>query len=75
MPELKLEVVMPFIDATKEIFNTMAHIKTRRKKVYLKSGYGMFGDVIGVIGLSGRPAVRLPSVCRRTSLSERLRAC
>ena len=55
MPEIKLEVVMPFIDATKEIFDTMARIKARRKDVYLKTGYGMFGDVSGVIGLSGKP--------------------
>ena len=59
MADIKLEVVMPFIEATKEIFDTMAQIKTRRKDVYLKSGYGMFGDVSGVIGLSGKPGGRV----------------
>lgn len=50
---LKIELITPFIDATKETFQTMVSMQVRRKEVFIKQGYEMYGDVSGVIGLSG----------------------
>ena len=50
---LKIELIAPFIDATKETFATMVSMKVRRKEVFIKQGYDMYGDVSGIIGLSG----------------------
>lgn len=50
---LKIELIAPFIDATKETFGTMVSMQVRRKEVFIKQGYDMYGDVSGVIGLSG----------------------
>lgn len=52
-PSLKIELIAPFIDATKETFQTMVTMQVRRKEVFIKQGYEMYGDVSGVIGLSG----------------------
>jgi len=50
---LKAEIIGPFIKGTQETLATMAGIKVHRKDVYLKKGYRMYGDISGVIGLSG----------------------
>ena len=50
---LKIELIAPFIDATKEAFSTMVSMDLRRKDIFIKQGYEMYGDVSGVIGLSG----------------------
>lgn len=50
---LKIELIAPFIDATKETLATMVSMQVRRKEVFIKQGYEMYGDVSGVIGLSG----------------------
>lgn len=50
---LKIELIAPFIDATKEAFATMLSMQIRRKEVFIKQGYEMYGDVSGVMGLSG----------------------
>ncbi len=72
----KLELVVPFIDATKEIFSTMAGIEVQRRDIYIKKGYAMFGDVSGVIGLSGKPggtcAVSMPQALAVSSVSNML---
>lgn len=52
-PTLKIELIAPFIDATKETLATMVSMQVRRKEVFIKQGYEMYGDVSGVIGLSG----------------------
>lgn len=52
-PSLKIELITPFIEATKETFNTMLSLHVRRKEVFIKQDYQMFGDFSGVIGLSG----------------------
>ena len=51
--KLRIELIAPFIDGARETFQTMAGISIRRKDVYLKEGFEMFGDISGVIGLSG----------------------
>ena len=53
MSQLHIELIAPFIDAARETFQTMAGIGVKRKDVYLKEGFDMYGDVSGVIGLSG----------------------
>ena len=50
---LKIELISPFIEATKETFATMVSMELRRKEVYIKQGFDMYGDTSGIIGLSG----------------------
>lgn len=50
---LKIELIAPFIDSTKETFQTMVSMPVRRKEVYIKQGYEMYGEISGIIGLSG----------------------
>jgi chemotaxis protein CheX len=54
--QLKVELISPFVEGAKETFNIMANTKIRRKDLYIKTGFQMFGDVSGVIGLSGTTA-------------------
>jgi chemotaxis protein CheX len=53
MGQLSIELIAPFVTGTKETFETMVGMRIRRRDVYLKKGYGMFGQVSGIIGLSG----------------------
>jgi chemotaxis protein CheX len=59
------EFVLPFIDATHSTFEMMVGQSVVRKDVYIKKNYVMFGDVSGVIGVSGKlcgtSAVTLPA--------------
>jgi chemotaxis protein CheX len=61
---LKIELISPFVEGTKEVFETMVGMKVRRKNLYLKQGYMMYGDISAIIGLSGTTmgtcAVSLP---------------
>ena len=50
---LKLEYITPFIQGVKETFETMLGRKVYRRDIYIKKGYTMFGEVSGVIGMSG----------------------
>lgn len=52
----KLALIKPFVDGAKETFETAARLLTRRVDLTLKSGYQMYGDISGVIGLSGPTA-------------------
>ncbi len=49
----KVELITPFIEAAKETFQTMVSMELRRKEVFLKQGFDMYGDISGVVGLSG----------------------
>lgn len=56
MSSIKIELIQPFIQGTKETFENFVGMKIRRKDVYLKQDYLMSGDVSGIIGLSGSTA-------------------
>lgn len=45
--------IVPFIEAVHSTFEMMMGRKVTRKDVYIKKNYVMFGDVSGVIGVSG----------------------
>ena len=53
MSQIKVELIVPFIKATHTVFKSMLGTEVRRKDVYIKKGYRMFGEVSGIIGLSG----------------------
>ncbi len=53
-PTLNVDFVNPFIAATCNLFRTMCGLEVKRKNLYLKSDYKMFGDISGVMGLSGQ---------------------
>lgn len=76
MAQLKVELIAPFITATQDTFLTMMNLRVRRKQVYLKKGFGMFGDYSGVIGLSGATtgscAVSLPEPFARRAVARML---
>ena len=50
---VNVDIMKPFIASTIDIFSTMAQIKVEQKELFLKKDYKMFGDLSGVIGLSG----------------------
>ncbi|MBI2425062.1 MAG: chemotaxis protein CheX [Candidatus Hydrogenedentes bacterium] len=76
MSEIKIELIAPFMDATKETLKTMANKTIRRKEVYLKKGYAMYGEVSGMIGLSGVTtgtcAISMPANLARHLVAEML---
>ena len=45
--------INPFVNATLNVFETMAQTKAIRKELFLKKDYKMYGDISGVMGLSG----------------------
>ncbi len=51
--KLDVRLINPFINATTEVFKTMAQMEVSRKDLFLKKNYHMFGDVSGVMGLTG----------------------
>ena len=59
-----LLVALPFVEATHSTFELMVGMSISRKEVYIKKNYVMFGDISGVIGVSGKvcgtSAVTLP---------------
>lgn len=52
-PTVNVEFINPFVDATFNVFRTMAGMEVERKKLFLKDDHKMFGDLSGVMGLSG----------------------
>jgi len=44
---------MPFVESAKEAFAVTHSTEISRRQVYVKQGYVMYGDVSGLIGLSG----------------------
>ncbi len=50
---LDVKLINPFIAGTKEVFNVMAGIPIKRKSLFLKKDYKMFGEVSGIMGLTG----------------------
>lgn len=53
MTDIKVDIIVPFIEATHTTFKMMLGRELRRKEAYVKRNYVMFGDVSGCIGLSG----------------------
>lgn len=53
MGEINIELIVPFIKSTMKVFQAMFGIAIERKKAYVKDGYAMYGDISGIIGLSG----------------------
>jgi len=51
--QVDVNIMNPFVSATADVLETMAGIKITRKSLFLKKDQRMFGDVSGVIGLSG----------------------
>ena len=64
MQQINADFIVPFIDATRSAFDIMLHMKLRQKEVYIKKNHVMFGDITGIIGISGSvcgtSAVTLP---------------
>lgn len=62
---INTKFILPFIDATHSTFEMMVGRSVTRKDVYIKKNCMMFGDVSGVIGVSGKlcgtSAVTLPA--------------
>ena len=54
--QLKVELISPFVEAAKDTFRNFLSMNVRRRDLYLKQGYGMFGDISAIIGLSGTTA-------------------
>jgi chemotaxis protein CheX len=50
---LDVEIVNPFINATLNVLETMAFIKSKAQKPYLKKDNVAKGDVSGVVGFTG----------------------
>jgi len=71
MASLRIELLMPFIESTKETFSTMLATEIRRKAVSIKQGFDMFGDVSAVIGLSG-PTAGTCAISMPQDFAERL---
>lgn len=52
---MKAELVNPFITATKNVLETMAFIKVKPGKPYLKKDSTAKGDVSSIVGMTGTP--------------------
>ncbi len=50
---MKVEFINPFLEATINVIKTMAFTEVRPGKPFLKKGQGAFGDVTGIIGITG----------------------
>ncbi|PID77940.1 MAG: chemotaxis protein CheX [Deltaproteobacteria bacterium] len=50
---MEASLINPFINATRNVLEIMAFIKSEAGKPYLKQGDSAKGDVTGVIGLTG----------------------
>ncbi|NOZ83232.1 MAG: chemotaxis protein CheX [Epsilonproteobacteria bacterium] len=50
---LDVRLINPFISGTKEVFEVMAGIPVKRKSLSLKKDYKMFGEISGIMGLTG----------------------
>ncbi len=47
------DVINPFLNATIDVLKTMANADAAKKDVYLKRSHTLFGDISGVMSLSG----------------------
>ncbi len=50
---INAEVINPFLDATIDVIKTMANAEATKKNIYIKRSHTLFGDISGVMGLSG----------------------
>lgn len=50
----EMQYLEPFIDGTRNVLGTMASMDAKFKDVYFRKDLRIFGDVSGVIGLSGK---------------------
>ena len=50
----EMEYLTPFINSTKHVLKTMASIDVDYKELYFPSDFRIFGDVSGIMGLSGK---------------------
>ena len=65
---MDVEIINPFIDATMNVLETMASIKVRPGKPYLKKDKVAKGEVSGVIGLTGEVSGTLSVSFTETSI-------
>lgn len=49
---MKAELINPFLNATKNVLETMAQTKVTPKKPHLKEGSASYGEVTGIIGMT-----------------------
>jgi len=49
---MRVEVINPFLSATADVIEALAHTKPKNGKPRLKNGQGVEGDVTGIIGLA-----------------------
>ena len=49
---MKAELINPFLNAAKNVLETMAQIKVTPQKPHLKKGTSSYGEVTGIIGMS-----------------------
>ncbi len=52
--QVDVNIMNPFVSATADVLETMAGMEITRKNLFLKKDQRMFGDISGVIGLSGK---------------------
>ncbi len=52
-PKINVEYINPFVESTRNVFTSMCRMEVERKRLFLKDDYRMFGDISGVMGLSG----------------------
>ena len=50
----EMEYLTPFINSAKHVLKTMASIDAEYKELYFPNDFRIFGDVSGIIGLSGK---------------------
>jgi len=50
----EMEYLTPFINSTKHVLKTMASMEAEYRELYFANDFRIFGDVSGIIGLSGR---------------------
>lgn len=78
MAHVKMEWITPFIAATENAFRTMLGQRVRRKRVGLKKGFGMPGDITGMVGITGTTAgtcaISLPSAVARRAAARLFRS-
>lgn len=73
---IDVAVINPFISAAFDVFGTMIGLEITRKDLFLKKDHRVFGDISGVIGLSGEAAgsavVSFPEHLARRAVSAML---
>jgi chemotaxis protein CheX len=53
LQKVDVQFINPFIEATVSVLKTAAQMNVVRKRLFLKKNYRMFGDISGVMGLTG----------------------